>query len=322
MLKKSKQFMAGMVAAAVLVVPGMVNAEEAEVVKEEVKEVEVVASLTKGLNSNNDAERRAALEKEFNVKLTDTMVWKDKKGETTRNPNGTLSEYTGHDTMKSLGIYAVNANRQELIQYAIQEGDWQPYRALAAKETPGHFEMIDGKYEYNKIFYGQLISSYLSSYKAKVTELNMKGASTKEAQEELNAEKAALKAEHDFIMGQYVEDFNNAPGIVPYIVHFNHREDVAKEYGVEMVADGYFDSKYNNPELLTGRAELKGKELPTKEVEKTEVVEGKKEEVKKEETKKEVKEEVKNVIVEEKTFVFDGLIIEDGKTTVIVEEQK
>lgn len=281
MLSKSKKFMAGMVATAILsgvAIPGMVNAEELEVKDTEVKvrvadAVKVVAPPTKaeldalkGLNSNDDNERRAELEKEFKIKLTDKMVWEDKKGQKTRNPDGTVSEYTSHDTMKSLGFYAVNANRQELIQYGIQEGDWQPYRAFASKETPGHFEIVDGKYEYNKIYYGQLISSHLVSYNAQVAELGAKYGYTEEDKAAIAAEKAAAKAEHDRYMTEYVEKFNNAPGIVPYVVHLNHREDVAKQYGVEMVAEGYFDSKYNNPDLLSGKAELKGKELPSKEV--------------------------------------------------------
>lgn len=300
MLIKSKKFMAGMVATAILAsaaIPGMVNAEELEVkendttiettsidvpgtgseieaTSKDTSGVDIDSNVLKGLNSNKDSERRAALEKKFNIKLTDKMVWEDKKGQTTRHPNGTVSEYTSHDTMKSSGFYAVNANRQELIQYGIQEGDWQPYRAFAAQETPGHFEIVDGKYEYNKIYYGQLMSSQLTSYLEKMVELNMKYGYTPEEKAAIEEEKVAHKTEHKRIMAEYVEKFNNAPGIVPYVVHLNHREDVAKEYGVEMVAKGYFDSKYNHPELLTGKAVLEGKELPVEEVkEETKVTE-------------------------------------------------
>lgn len=53
-----------------------------------------------------------------------------------------------------------------------------------------------------------------------------------------------------------IADCKAAPGIVPYVIGLNHREDMAKENGVEQVPLSYFNSKWNNPnEFLHGTFE-------------------------------------------------------------------
>lgn len=200
----------------------------------------------RGLDSNNDEERRKALEDEFGIELTDDMVWEDKKGQTTVNPDGTVSEYTSHDEMKALGFYAVNANRQELIQYGIKTGDWQPYRAFEAKKTPGFFEIVNGKYEYTKAYYGHLLQSHLMNYNAKIAEMTQRNVD-RNSDEWKDVEKS-----HKSYMEENVKAFNEAPGVTPYVPHLNHNEAVAKETGAVMYSKDFFDSKYNHPDFLRG----------------------------------------------------------------------
>jgi len=229
--------------------------EDKELVKDENEEVQYneVRPPTKeeldarrGLDSNNDEERRQALEEKFGIELTDDMVWEDKKGQTTVNPDGTVSEYTSHDEMKELGFYAVNANRQELIQYALKTGDWQPYRAFEAKRTPGYFEIVDGKYEYTKAYYGHLLESHLMSYKAKISDMTQRNV------DKHSDEWQTIEKSHESYMAEYVKAFNEAPGVTPYVPHLNHNEAVAKETGAIMYSNDFFDSKYNHPDFLKG----------------------------------------------------------------------
>lgn len=211
--------------------------EEETPIQNEVKPPtdEELAEL-KGLKSNDDTERRKALEEEFGVELTEDMVWEDKKGKVAGiDEAGNETYYTSHDEMKKLGFYAVNANRQELIQYAIKTGDWYPYRALEAKTSPAYFELIDGKYEYNKVYYGSFIENAVMSYRFDMM------------QNKTDEEKEHLTKEHQRFLKEYIAKFNEAPGIVPYVIGLNNTSEEAKENGVEEPFDGYFDSKWNYP---------------------------------------------------------------------------
>lgn len=220
--------------------------------EEKVKEVkpptkEELDALT-GLESNDDNVRRKALEDEFGIELTDDIDWEDKEGKVASvSESGEKSYYTPHSEMKKLGFYAVNANRQELIQYAIKTGDWYPYRALEAKTSPAYFEIIDGKHEYNKVYYGNLIESTSMSYRAEITQINTSSMS----EDEKKAKLEASEKEYKRFMKEYVAKFNDAPGIVPYVIGLNHTDDEAKANGVERPFDGYFDSKWNYPTVMS-----------------------------------------------------------------------
>lgn len=82
---------------------------------EPIVEVSPTNTATKlKLESNNDKERRQALEETFNVKLSYIDdVWPDMVGQFTYDMYGNKREYTSHQALKSLGVYAVNTNRQE-----------------------------------------------------------------------------------------------------------------------------------------------------------------------------------------------------------------
>lgn len=202
--------------------------------------VKFVVTEHSGLGSNTDSERRAAIEEKFNIKLDASDVWADKKGEMAYNPDGSLTKYTSHDELKALGIYATNANRQELIQYAIRTNDWQPYRAFSAMESPAYFEVVDNKLEYNKVYFGHLIESMISYYNTEIQD-------AKVIKDEEKASK--LQSAKQKYLDEYVPKFNNAPGVTPYVSLLNGNEKIAKETGAVMYEDSYFDSKYNHPDV-------------------------------------------------------------------------
>ncbi|QTB28861.1 hypothetical protein [Lysinibacillus sphaericus] len=218
-------------------------AAEATPVKQVEPIVEVAPAKTTTnlkLESNNDTERRQALEESFNVKLSDTDIWADKAGEHVYDPYGNKVEYTPHEALKALNVYAVNANRQELIQYGIRTNDWQPYYAFEAQKTPAYFDLVDGKYEYNKTFWGNQIENTLKNMKEKLAD----NWGNEEKRAEIEADmKAYIKKQATI--------FNEAPGMVPYVIGLNHTATLAKENGVAEVAKDYFDSKYNHPDVMT-----------------------------------------------------------------------
>lgn len=78
----------------------MTSAFAAEVDAKPVNQVEPIVEVSPTntatnlkLESNNDTERRQALEETFNVKLSDTDIWADKAGEHVYDPYGNKVEY-------------------------------------------------------------------------------------------------------------------------------------------------------------------------------------------------------------------------------------
>lgn len=182
------------------------------------------------ITSTNDEKRRAALEQKYDIQLESYDKWNNNGG----------SNYTSINKLKQSGFYAENANRQELILYGVRTDDWQPYRAYQAERSPAHFEIVDGKYEYSKVYWGQYIQSSLAGYNGQLAKYFSDAEKSKEIKEERKA-----------FVEKYAKIFNDAPGVIPYVVHFNHTEEIAKENGVSTVEKGYFDSKYNHPDVLT-----------------------------------------------------------------------
>ncbi|KGR76535.1 hypothetical protein [Ureibacillus sinduriensis] len=80
------------------------------------------------------------------------------------------------------------------------------------------------------MYFGNLIESKISALK--------------EAQAENDAEKIEIWSKS---LEEAIIDFNNAPGIVPYVVGLNHNAQTAAENGVPEPGDDYFDSKWNSP---------------------------------------------------------------------------
>lgn len=200
-------------------------------------EIDMVEYMKKQVRDNmpdyvangEDKDRREALEKKFNIKLDPGDTWADKHLE---NPT-----YTSKEILKDLGYYGMNASRQELIKYGIRTGDWQPYRAFEAIKQPAYFELVDGKFEYNKIFYGNLIESTLRS-------MNKSGLNPYDYDME---EKNAALSQQQIHLKELIDDFKNAPGITPYVIGLNGNTADAKHFGVEVPSKEFFNSKYNHP---------------------------------------------------------------------------
>ncbi|WP_197225164.1 hypothetical protein [Lysinibacillus sphaericus] len=192
------------------------------------------------LNSNDDHERRAALEDKFGITLDAADKWEDKKGQTSVNPDGTVSKYTSHDEMKAMGFYAVNANRQELIQYGIRTDDWQPYRAFTALSEPAYFELVDGKLEYSKIYYAKEFEATNSDYVSRIAE-----ASTMQQHDKVKE----LQVEKKKNLTEIAESYKDAPGPSVYVIGLNGDPTSAKEFNVPEIGNEYFDSELSHPDV-------------------------------------------------------------------------
>ncbi|SER70702.1 hypothetical protein SAMN04487944_108123 [Gracilibacillus ureilyticus] len=134
----------------------------------------------------------------------------------------------GDEARKINPLFDVKIQRNELIQSSIAQDDWSAYNAFEATQHPAWYEEVNGVFEKNKIYYGNLIESKLRAIK--------------DAEAEGDQEKVEL---WENSLNEAIQDFNNAPGIVPYVVGLNHNEKVANEYGVEEPADDFFASPYN-----------------------------------------------------------------------------
>jgi hypothetical protein len=130
-------------------------------------------------------------------------------------------------------LFDVKMKRNDLILQSVETNDWSKYNEFESKQHPAWYEEVNGKQMPNKVYYGNLIESKIEALK----EAKMSGD-----QEEVDRWESNLQ--------EAIQDFKNAPGIVPYIVGLNHNAGVAAEYGVEEPSDDYFDSPYNSSLVL------------------------------------------------------------------------
>lgn len=153
-----------------------------------------------------------------------------------KNNNGTTSfkKVFGDEARKINPLHDVNNSRNNLINEAIETNDWSNYYAFEAKQHPAWYEQVDGQYVPNKMYFSSLIEANMNAvHNAKV---------------DGDKELAAIWENN---LQQMIDKFNNAPGIVPYVVGLNHREDLAEQYGVAMADKTFFDSKYNSQLVAT-----------------------------------------------------------------------
>lgn len=136
----------------------------------------------------------------------------------------------GDEARKINPLHDVNTSRNDLILNAISKNDWSDYHRFQAKQHPAWYEEVNGTFQPNKVYYGNLIESKFSALKEAQANNDQKGIET--------WQKSIVEA---------IEDFNNAPGIVPYVVGLNHTADLAAQNGVAEPGDDYFDSKWNSP---------------------------------------------------------------------------
>lgn len=133
-------------------------------------------------------------------------------------------------------LHDVNNARQDLILDAIESKDWTEYYKFEAAQAPLHFgKDKDGKLVRNKNFYANLLSSAYDS----MVEADIQAKSGKD---EDKVQYEARKKHFD----ELIQDYNNAPGMSVYIARVNSRDDIAKDYGIQVPDKGFFDSIYNN----------------------------------------------------------------------------
>ncbi|GLB60230.1 hypothetical protein [Cytobacillus sp. NCCP-133] len=153
-------------------------------------------------------------------------------------PSGTLESswklIFDDEARKVNPLFDIKIKRNDLIMESIRSDDWTRYHEFQAKQHPAWYEQVDGRPVQNKIYYGNLIES-------KIRSLQEAKASADQG-EILKWEKSLEEA---------INDFNHAPGIVPYIVGLNHTSELASRYGVPEPGDEYFDSKWNSSLVLS-----------------------------------------------------------------------
>lgn len=155
---------------------------------------------------------------------------------TSVSKNGTTSfkHVFGDEARKINPLHDVNNAQNNLILKAIETNDWSNYHAFEAKQHPAWYEQVNGQYVPNKMYYSSLIESNINAvYEAKLDN---------------DQELAAIWEQN---LQEMIQKFNNAPGIVPYVVGLNHRDELAEQYGVAKADKSYFDSKWNSQLVAT-----------------------------------------------------------------------
>ncbi|MGM7681945.1 hypothetical protein ACSVDA_07275 [Cytobacillus sp. Hm23] len=131
-------------------------------------------------------------------------------------------------------LFDVKVQRNDLILDSIQNNDWSKYYDFQAKQHPAWYETVNGQATPNKVYYGMLIENNIQTIK----EAELAGDREKAANFQKNLE-------------ENIEKFNNAPGVVPYIVGLNNTSYIASKYGVAEPSDDFFDSKWNSPLVVS-----------------------------------------------------------------------
>lgn len=162
------------------------------------------------------------------------MLVRTNSANSSGNQEGSWKLIFDDEARKINPLFDIKIKRNDLIMESILKDDWTNYHEFQAKQHPAWYERMDGKAVQNKIYYGNLIES-------KVRSLQEAKASNDKA-EILKWEKSLTEAIHDF---------NNAPGVVPYIVGLNHTEELASRFGVPEPEDEFFNSKWNSSLVLS-----------------------------------------------------------------------
>ncbi|RHW39963.1 hypothetical protein D1B33_03710 [Lysinibacillus yapensis] len=136
----------------------------------------------------------------------------------------------GDEARKVNPLFDVKVKRDELILSSIANEDWSDYNEFEAKQHPAWYEQVNGQYQPNKVYYGNLIESKIGALKEAQAKNDLEGIETWTKSLE-----------------EAIADFNRAPGIVPYVVGLNHTAEIAAANGVAEPSDEYFDSKWNSP---------------------------------------------------------------------------
>lgn len=127
-------------------------------------------------------------------------------------------------------LQSVNSKRNELIKKSINKEDWSDYNQFQAKQHPAWYEETEGAATKNKTYYGNLLESHIRALK----------------EAKLHNDDEAITTWSERIE-EGVKDFNDAPGVTPYVVGLNNTESLAAKFGVAQANDSWFDSKWNDP---------------------------------------------------------------------------
>lgn len=152
------------------------------------------------------------------------------KSGTNGNQESSWKAVFGDEARKINPLHDVNTSRNDLILDAISKNDWSDYNRFQAKQHPAWYEEVNGAFQPNKVYYGHLIESKIGA---------LKEAQAENDQEAVETWQRSLD--------EAIKDFNDAPGIVPYVVGLNHTTEIAAEHGVSEPGDDYFESKWNSP---------------------------------------------------------------------------
>lgn len=147
---------------------------------------------------------------------------------------GTWKAVFDDEARKINPLHDVNNHRNDLILESIQNDDWSEYNEFQAKQHPAWYEQVGGQFVPNKSYYGSLLSSKMKA---------LKEAEISNNQAEIEKWTANVQ--------EAINDFNHAPGVVPYVVGLNHTAQLANQYGVAQADDAYFDSKWNSPTVAS-----------------------------------------------------------------------
>ncbi|MDX8363773.1 hypothetical protein [Cytobacillus sp. IB215665] len=154
------------------------------------------------------------------------------------NENGTeqteWKQVFDDEARKINPLFDVKVQRNDLILDSIQNNDWSKYHDFQAKQHPAWYETVNGQATPNKVYYGMLIENNLQTIK----EAELAGDREKAVNFQKNLE-------------ENIEKFNNAPGVVPYIVGLNSSSSFASKYGVSEPSSDFFDSKWNSPLVVS-----------------------------------------------------------------------
>lgn len=197
------------------------------------------------LLSNDDNKRREALESMAGVKLDNIKIWTNSESTAVEGTGVSQTKNTSVADLKSSGNYALNANRQELIFYALETGDWQPYRKMEYKQSPLYFHIDEnGEYQYNKVYYAKFVQLYLQNIK----DFKLYGKDHSYSQTTSDADILKILESN---LKEYIKKYHEAKGPEMYIWMFNNDETTAKENGTTVVPNEFFYSPYNNPNVLS-----------------------------------------------------------------------
>lgn len=198
-------------------------------------------TYTDGLVTNDDELRRKTLEKIMGISLTDINHWGT--NEDVRTPTGSL--YTKIDELKNQANYAINENRQTLIQYGVKTSNWQPYYWFDALSSPSYYELVNGQLVNNKNYYAMLADTALGGSNER-----MNTARETNNQEEYKKWKDIFDRELKY----YVDKFNTAPGMAVYSLWLHHHTKDRTDVTVTPIDKEFYNSKWNNPVVRTGKS--------------------------------------------------------------------